>query len=651
MSHEHAWPTVFVVFVVLFASASVDAQTTWYVDDDAPNDPGPGDPTSSDPLEDGSAAHPFDAIQEGVDAAVNGDTVLVLDGTYTGVGNRDVELSGRLITVRSQNGPAACIIDCEQSGRAFRFAGVDSTGAVVEGFTTTNGHGTGWGGGAMLLLDAGRPTVIGCVFIENDSTGDGGGAVATVIGQPEFIGCRFINNSADYQGGAVLNMGYVTLVDCLFSGNSVTSADPADGGGGIYILSSAATITNCGFEGNSARHGGAIYLSASHATLTDCDFSGNTASARGGAIHNLGLHHSPPKLERCTFTGNRSDWDGGAIYNGDDAMITLSDCTFTANSSTSGGGAVCNISCSAIVVGSAFSRNGSFYGGAVYNQSSNPTVMSCQFDGNTASQGGAIYNVSSSPMITNGAFSGNSAEYGGGIMVDTGSPDVTDCTFCGNEATTGGGLLNWFGAPALANCVFWGDAGGEIVDLAGMIAVGYSDVQGGWPGTGNIDADPLVMTTPDAGPDGVWGTEDDDYGDLRLQAGSPCIDAADNTRVPPDTADLDGDADTTERTPLDVDFRWRFVDDPAAADTGIADPPDYPAVVDMGACEFQVPVFGDLDGDFDVDGEDFAILGECMSGPGVSYPPGCDGSDFDGDGDVDLADFRLFQQQFTGPLP
>ena len=58
--------------LALAISASAPAQTTWHVDDDAPNDPAPGDPTISDPLEDGSAAHPFDAIQEAMDAAVNG---------------------------------------------------------------------------------------------------------------------------------------------------------------------------------------------------------------------------------------------------------------------------------------------------------------------------------------------------------------------------------------------------------------------------------------------------------------------------------------------------------------------------------------------------------------------------------------------------
>ncbi len=167
-------------FLVLFAGALLaapvtHAQTTWRVDDDAPSDPGPGDPTVSDPNEDGSAAHPFDAIQEGIDASVDGDTVLVLDGAYTDCGNRDLDLWGKAITVRSENGPDNCIIDCQGTGmdphRALVFESGETADSIIWGLTIVNGHaGDGvdgdevWmlhpGEGARLLVEAAAEDII-----------------------------------------------------------------------------------------------------------------------------------------------------------------------------------------------------------------------------------------------------------------------------------------------------------------------------------------------------------------------------------------------------------------------------------------------------------------------------------------------------------
>jgi len=88
-----------------------------------------------------------------------------------------------------------------------------------------------------------------------------------------------------------------------------------------------------------------------------------------------------------------------------------------------------------------------------------------------------------------------------------------------------------------------------------------------------------------SGSDGQWGTADDDYGDLRLQHGSPCIDAGDNAAVPADISDLDGDGDVTEPIPFDLAGMARFFDDLLTPDTGLGTPP----IVDMGAYEY-VPV-------------------------------------------------------------
>ncbi len=103
---------------IFFVTASVLVAGSLFVDDNATDDPSHGNPLISDPAEDGSQAHPFDAIQEAIDAAVNSDEVIILPGTYTGDGNRDIDFAGKAIVVTGSdpndpNTVAATVIDCQ----------------------------------------------------------------------------------------------------------------------------------------------------------------------------------------------------------------------------------------------------------------------------------------------------------------------------------------------------------------------------------------------------------------------------------------------------------------------------------------------------------------------------------------------------------
>jgi predicted outer membrane repeat protein len=269
-------------------------------------------------------------------------------------------------------------------------------------------------------------------------------------------------------------------------------------------------------------------------------------------------------------------------------------------------------------------------GGGMYNYYSSPAVTNCTFSGNTAGSGGGMYNYYSSPAVTNCTFSGNSATYGGGIYSNYyGSPAVTNCTFSGNSATYGGGIYS--GSPTVTNCILWADVPSEMYRSTPIVT--YSDVQGGWIGTGNIDADPLFIRNPD--PDPGSG----DYGDLRLQVGSPCVDAGDNNSVPPDYADIDSDGNTTEPIPFDLAGRQRIRDGNC----------DGQVVVDMGAYEFYL--VGDLNNNCNVNFIDFALFAlRWLETDCEESNNWCEGADLNKSGSVDLYDLGKFSDNWLEEL-
>jgi predicted outer membrane repeat protein len=195
----------------------------YYVDDDAPGDPGPGYPDISDPLEDGSAAHPFDSIQEAIDAAGVGNKliVIVLDGTYTGTGNYDIDFGGKAATVHSLNGPENCIIDCENLGRGFDFHSGETQGTIIEGFTITNGQ-ADYGGAISCTMNS-SPQIRNCVLNGNTAAIHGGGLYCN-MSDPILSDCTVSNNSPDgiwTEGNGVWIVGVVKIISNDLAGDGV----------------------------------------------------------------------------------------------------------------------------------------------------------------------------------------------------------------------------------------------------------------------------------------------------------------------------------------------------------------------------------------------------------------------------------------------
>ena len=275
----------------------------------------------------------------------------------------------------------------------------------------------------------------------------------------------------------------------------------------------------------------------------------------------------------------------------------------------------------ATIVLCVFENNAADAGGAAYLVGSSPTFIRCTFTGNCAQvvDGGALYNLAGSPTFLNTLLTGNSAAaFGGGVFSDLATLNMVNCTISDNSAFRGAGITNYAGVEmTLSSCILWGnqDVDGrgfsaQIRSTSSTETVNYTCVEGlegTFGGEGNISDDPLFV--------------DPTSGDYHLGAGSPCIDAGDNTAVPLDiTTDLDGNP--------------RFVDDPDTRDTGNPGAPG--PIVDIGHYEFQPPCPADINGDGAIDVLDLIELLLCFGQP---VTPPCDtGQDVNGDGAIDVLD-------------
>ena len=418
------------------------------------------------------------------------------------------------------------LINCTFSGNSstIRGGGISNwqtgqgptlTDCIFSGNSADHGGGIYNGNNSSL-------TVTGCTFSEN--TAEDGGGIYNDQSSPTLTDCTFSDNYSEGYGGGVGNFDSNSiLINCTFGGNTAE-----DGGGGMYNDQSSPTLTDCTFiSGNEAGSGGGMYNDQSSPTLSNCTFSNNRANG-GGGMYNK---DSSLILIDCSFSGNWTNLDGAGMSNKDSSLI-LTNCMFDDNRTDDGsGGGMYNSGGSLTVTGCTFINNDTMWdGGGIDNIGVNSTLTNCIFAGNFyAYHGGGLSNSSGSTVLTNCAFTANLGEYGGGMYNWSGSSaTLRNCTFSQNSASNnGGGIGNSSDYNlSMSNCIVWGNTPDEIYGGAGIPVVTYSDVQGGWPGLGNIDIDPLFV--------------DPCNGDYHLLPGSPCIDTGDPCYVPaPNETDLD----------------------------------------------------------------------------------------------------------------
>lgn len=297
-----------------------------------------------------------------------------------------------------------------------------------------------------------------------------------------------------------------------------------------------------------ATFGGGAVISGASPTIRNCVFEYNTADTSGGGISAVG---SAVSVQECVFRENEVILGLGGAIGSSNSNPTIVDCSFDNNTAIGGkGGAISNTAVSPFLGTSA-------------------TIERCQFTQNSSDQGGAIFNQNiDDAYVLNSSFVANAAGgvpgTGGAISSESSNVEVYNCTVTDNSASPGvGGAHSSGGWTNIFNSIFW-DNGTQ--ELGGQVAAGYSNIDGGWSGTGNFSADPLFVGEPLGGT--LWDGPVQD--ELALGYGSPCIDAGSNDYA----------------SAVDLVGAPRLADD-LPANTGF--PVGAPVHVDMGALERQRP--------------------------------------------------------------
>lgn len=236
----------------------------------------------------------FATIQAAVSASSTGDTVLVAPGTYSGPGNRDIDLRGKDITLRSEAGAASTALVAAGTEldphRVVSYLGL-STATVLEGFTLTGGH-AGTGGAVRA---EGAATVRECVISGNDAVVGGGVALPLASSHLVIEDTSIEMNHASQGGGVAVERGTLVIRRSIIRGNDCSGDNPGfvRGGGVAVVPSSGAplpqvTLEDCQITGNVANRGGGVMMRPSTVELTRCTIAANAARTQGGGLYNAG---------------------------------------------------------------------------------------------------------------------------------------------------------------------------------------------------------------------------------------------------------------------------------------------------------------------------------------------------------------------------
>jgi hypothetical protein len=285
-------------------------------------------------------------------------------------------------------------------------------------------------------------------------------------------GLALANGSAS-DGGGIVNFGTLALTDCTLAGNA-----SGNDGGAIENQGGTLALTRCTLSGNSAGSDGGGILSAGTLTASGCTLSGNSAGDSGGGIENTGTM----TLTNCTVSDNQAGFSGAGLRN-DGAAVAVQGCTIANNTAIDSAGVSCNAGVQSF-------SNSTFF----HNQATDTADF---------------------------ATAGGVASYGG-------TTSIVNCTFSGDQSVSPDGGDDVWASDSLtfANTIFTGSAATADPNVAGAGVTGSlghnlsTDASFTAAAGDQLNTDPRLAPLANNG--GPTQT-------LALLAGSPAIDAGDNT--------------------------------------------------------------------------------------------------------------------------